>query len=81
MLYNGGEIGESDDEGGGRIGSNDMYNRRAELVLVLLLNLYSLLESISVGISRPFSCSALYHLLTTYSTNYYLSQIVYDFVL
>ena len=42
MLYNGNEIGKSD----------DMYNGRAELVLVSLLSLHLLLESISVGVSK-----------------------------
>ena len=71
MLYNGNETGKSD----------DMYNGRAELMLVSLLSLHLLLESISVGVSKSSSCLALYCLLTTYSTNYCPSQIVYDFVL
>ena len=71
MLYNGDEIGKSD----------DIYNGRAELVLVSLLCLHLPSESILVGVSRPSSCLALHCLLTTYSTNYCPSQIVYDFVL
>jgi len=70
MLYNSDKIGKSDNEGSSGVGSNDVYNRRAELVLVSLLCLYLLLESISVDVSRPSSCFALHYLLTTYFTNY-----------
>jgi len=41
-LYWGGEsIGEGDDEGGGGDGSEDVYNGKAEPVLVSLSDLYS----------------------------------------
>jgi len=42
MLYWGGEsIGEGDNEGGGSDGSEDVYNGKAEPVLVLLSDSYS----------------------------------------
>jgi len=71
MLY------DNSNNGGG-IGSGD--KKRVELVLISLSNLYSLLDSILVSVSGPFSCFTLYHLLTTYSVNYYSNQIVYKYL-
>ena len=45
----------SDGDVGGDVGRNDVYNGRAELVLVLLSNLYSK-EKILVCDNRPSSC-------------------------
>jgi len=58
-LYWGGEsIGEGDDEGGGG-GGEDVYNGKAEPVLVSLSDLYSDEDRIfSVGNSRSSSCLA-----------------------
>ena len=52
-----------------------MYKESAELVLVLSSDLYSLLESILVDVSRLSSCPILHHLLTTA----YFKRTVYDF--
>jgi len=42
LNHNSGEsIGEGDDEGSGGDGSKDVYNRRAEPILVSLLDSYS----------------------------------------
>ena len=43
-----------------------IYMRSIELVLVLLLNSYLLLKSISVSTSRLFSCPISHYLLTTF---------------
>ena len=40
-------------------------NKKEELVLVLLSDLYSELNAISVGISGPSFCPNSYYLLTT----------------
>jgi len=66
-------IGEGDDSGGGV----DIYKEKAEPVLVLLSNLYSKLDEISVSGSRPSSCPAYTILLTTFY--YFLSQVVCNF--
>ena len=59
MLWFGGEsIGEGDDEGGSGDGGENVYNRKAESVLVLLLDSYSKDDSISVHDSRPSSSPA-----------------------
>jgi len=57
-LYWGGEsIGDSDDEGGGGDGSEDVYNGKVEPVLVSLSNSYSDEDRIFlVGNSRFSSC-------------------------
>ena len=49
-------IGDSDNDAGGGVDSDDVYNGRAEPVLVSLSDLYSI-DKISVGDSRFFSCS------------------------
>jgi len=48
-------IGDGD---GGSDGNDNMYNRSMEPVLVLLSNLYSDNDAISVSDSRPSSCPA-----------------------
>ena len=59
MLYEGGEsMGVSNDDGGGGEGGDDVYNRRAEPVLVSLSDSYSEDDAISVGNSRYSSYPA-----------------------
>jgi len=59
MLYWGGEsMGDGDDDGGGGEGGNNVYNGRAEPVLVSLSDLYSEDEAISISNSRYSSYSA-----------------------
>jgi len=59
MLYCDGEsMGNDDVEGGGGVGGEDVYNGRAEPVLVSLSDSYSEDDSISVCNSRPSSCPA-----------------------
>ncbi len=60
-------IGDGDDSGGA--GKDNMYRRSVEPMLISSFNLYSN-EEISVSASRPSSCTTLYYLLTTSSTNY-----------
>jgi len=50
-------IDDGDDNGGGCVGSNDIYRERAEPMLVLLSDSYSE-EKISVYDSRSSSCPA-----------------------
>jgi len=58
-------MGEGDNSGG--IGKDDVYIDNGEkVVLALLSNLYSELDAISVGTSRPSSYSTLYCLLTIF---------------
>ena len=47
-----------DDDGGSGEGSEDVYRGKAEPMLILLLDLYSEDDSISVCDNRPSSCSA-----------------------
>ena len=59
MLYDSSDKGENDNDNDGKsIGDDKVYNRKIELVLVLLLDLYSLLDSILVSANRPSSCPA-----------------------
>jgi len=51
-------MGKDDVEGGGGVGGEDVYNGRAEPVLVSLSDSYSEDDSISVCDSRPSSCPA-----------------------
>ena len=51
-------MGVGDDDGGGDGGGEDVYNGRAEPVLVSLSDSYSEDDSISVCNSRPSSCPA-----------------------
>jgi len=60
-------MGESDDDGGGGDGSEDVYKERAESVLVSLSDLYSKDDSISVHDSKPSSSPAYT------ATDYFLS--------
>ena len=48
-------IGDGDNNAGGDVGSDDVYNRRVEPVLVSLSNSYSK-DKISVGDSRHSFC-------------------------
>ena len=66
IVYSGGRSGESDDEGGSRVSWGDVYKGSAELVLVLLSDLYLLLELIFVGISGLFFYPTSHCLLTTF---------------
>ena len=59
MLYDGSDKGENDNDNDGKsIGDNKVYDRKIELVLVLLLDLYSLLDSILVSANGLFFCPA-----------------------
>jgi len=59
MLYWDGEsMGDGDDDGGGGEGRDDVYNGRAEPVLVSLSDSYSEDEAISISDSRYSSYSA-----------------------
>ena len=81
-MYEGGEsIGEGDCDGGGSVGgSGDVYNGRAEPVLVSLLDLYSEDKEISVCDSRPSSSPT--YIVTDYSsTSYCPKEKVFDVVL
>ena len=69
-MYDSGDNSERDDDGNGNVNSNEVYKESAELVLVLLSDLYSLLESILVYISGPSFYLILHFLLIIYSTNY-----------
>ena len=57
-------MGEGDVEGGGGVGGEDVYNGRAEPVLVSLSDSYSEDDSISVCDSRLSSCPA--YMITDY---------------
>ena len=54
----------SNNSGRDGVSGDKVYNRRVELVLILLLDSYSLLEFIFINASRLSFCSILYHLLT-----------------
>jgi len=59
-------IGEGDNGGG--VGEDDVYiSNGEEVVLVLLSDSYSELDTISVNASRLSSCPILHHLLTTFN--------------
>ena len=51
-------MGDGDDGGGGGEGGEDVYNGRAEPVLVSLSDSYSEDEAISISDSRLSSCPA-----------------------
>jgi len=59
-IFGGHKNGDSDVRG--RIGGNEL---KIDLVLDLLSDSYSKLDSISVGVSRSFSCPTSHYLLTT----------------
>jgi len=79
IVYSSGESSESDNEDGGRVDWGNIYKKSAKPVLVLPLDLYLLLKSISVGISRPSFYPILYCLLSTSTTDYCLKRIVNNF--
>ena len=63
-MYGGGRlfgISSDDSDGvgddGGSMSGGEIWENRAELVLVLLSNLYSLSDSILISANRPSSCS------------------------
>ena len=64
-MYGGGGVSDSDGDGGGSMGGREGCGDRAEPVLVLLSDLYLLLNSISVGASGPSSCPTSHCLLIT----------------
>ena len=64
MVYGSSKSGKSKEKSD-KVGCRDIYNRSTELVLVLLSNLYFLLELISVGASGPSSYLTLHYLLIT----------------
>jgi len=75
----GGEsIGDKDDDGGGGVGGEDVYNGRAEPVLVSLSDSYSEDEEISVCDSGP-SSSPIYTITDYLSTGYCPKENVCDF--
>jgi len=49
-------MGDGDDDSGGGNGSEDVYNRSVEPVLVSLFNSYSDDNSILISDNRPSSC-------------------------
>jgi len=72
----------SDRKSSGGIGGKDVYDsKEKKSVLALLSELYSEIDTILVSTSEYSSCLILYYLLTTFSTNYYLNQIINYFVL
>ena len=57
------------------IGEDEVYsNKKEKLVLVLLLDLYSKFNKISMDTSKLSAIPISYYLPTTYSTFYYLNQ-------
>ena len=72
-------MGDEDDDGGGESGE-DVYNGRAEPVLVLVSDSYSEDKIISVYDNRP-SLSPAYTATNYLSTGYYPNENVYNFVL
>jgi len=59
-------IGKDND--GSSVGGDDIYiGNEKEVVLALLSYLYSELDAISIGVSRPSSCSILHYLLITFN--------------
>jgi len=64
-LYSRGGIFGGDKDGDSDVRDGiDGDELKIDLVLDLLSDLYSKLDSISVGVSRLFFCSTSYHLLT-----------------
>ena len=60
MYWGGESIGEGDDEGGSGDGSEDMYNGKAEPMLVSLLDLYSDKDRIFLVDNSRFSSCPVY---------------------
>ena len=80
MMYGGGSVDvDNDDVRGGRIGDGVWCKEKVDLMLNLLSNLYSELDAILVGTSRPSSCSTLYCLPTLLTTAF--KRTVNDFSL
>jgi len=69
-----------DDDGGGGVSGDEMYNGKAEPMLVSLSDSYSEDEEISVCDSGP-SSSPAYTITDYLSTGYCLKEKVSDFVL
>ena len=69
-MYDSSNNSERDNSSSGDVSNNEVYKESVELVLVSLSNLYSLLKSISVYVSRLSSYPILHFLLTIYSTDY-----------
>ena len=67
------------DDGGGGVGGEDMYNGRAEPVLVLVSDSYSDDDAISVSDSRYSSYPAYTDTDYFYRLTTALKEIVYDF--
>ena len=66
----------------GSMEGKDVYDsKREEPVLASLSELYSKLDAISVGVSRPSSYLTSHYLLTISTTNYCPRKNVNDFVL
>ena len=77
LGYRGGEsIGKGDDDGGG-VGGEGVYSGNTEPTLVLVSDLYSEDEEISVGNSGPSSSPT--YMLTNYLSGYCPKENVYDF--
>ena len=72
-------MGTGDDDGGGGVGGEDMYNGIAKPVLVLVLDLYSNNDAISVSDSRYSSYPAYTDTDYFYRLTTGLKEIVYDF--
>ena len=70
-------IGDKDDDGGGGVGDEDVYNGKTKPVLVSVSDLYSEDEEIFVCDSGPSSSPA--YTITDYSPTYYCPKNVYDF--
>jgi len=80
LGYGGGEsIGKGDDDGGGGVGGEVVYNGSTEPALVLVSDSYSNDEEISVGDSGPSSSPT--YTLTDYLSGYCPRKKVRDFVL
>ena len=74
LLYNSGNlIKESVRNSGSSVEGNDVYEKRVDPALNFFSDLYSLLNSISVDVSKLSSCSTSHCLLTTLATNHCLN--------
>ena len=74
---------DSDNNGvrGSGIDSSEQCEKRADSMFDLLSNLYSELNTISVGTNKLSSCFTSYCLLTTYPINYCPMKRVNNFCL
>ena len=64
MLYGSSLISDGHSSGSGRVDNDNVYNRKAKLVLVFLSDLYLLLNLILVSVSKLSSSPISYCLLT-----------------